>query len=197
MNYSCFNKVIVAPFVLAATVVFSVGCGVLSTEPYQRTTVYDLGVPKSINKSGILVSVGRLRTEGPYKFKMILRRSGNNLYFNDYTRWAQSPELMLRRYLKLSLGAAPNDTSRDRNGFFVTGTILVFEADESLRTVSLVVDYVIKRTESGKLLDAGRASFSTELTTVSSDSIAVAMSENTAKFADLIMKEINKMVESK
>jgi hypothetical protein len=197
MNYSYVNKVVVASVVLAATVLLSVGCGVLSTEPYQSTIVYDLGIPKSINKSAVPLIVRRLRTEGPYKSKMILRRPGNNLHFNNYTKWAQSPELMLTRYLKLALGAASNGTSRDRNGFSVTGTILVFEADEPSRTVSLVVDYAIKRTGSLKSLDAGRASFSTKLTAVTSNSISSAMSENAAKFADLIMKEINKMVKAK
>ena len=193
MNLPYMDKTVVVVVVLAATVLLSVGCGVLSTEPYKKTTVYDLGIPKSTNKSGVPVTVSRFRTEGPYKSKMILRRLENNLHFNDYKKWAQSPELMLTRYLKLALGAAPSGKLRTLSGFSVSGTILVFEADEPSQTVSLVVDYAIKRSGAIKSLDSGRASFSTKLTTVTSDTIASAMSENAAKFADLILKEINKI----
>lgn len=193
MNFSLLKLTMIAPLVATATVFLNSGCGVLSTEPYKQTSVYDLGIPKSINKATVPVTVGRFGAEGPYKSKMILRSLGNNLHFNDYAKWAQSPELMLKRYLKLAFGTASSAGSRTRGEFVVSGTILVFEADEPSRTVSLVVDYAIKRSGSFKQLDSGRASFSTRLTTVTSDSISVAMSENAAEFADLIMKEINKM----
>ncbi|NOY75027.1 MAG: hypothetical protein GXP32_04460 [Kiritimatiellaeota bacterium] len=172
----------------AALLFFVAGCGVLSTETYKETNIYDLGIPKNINKPRIPVSIGRFRMLGPYKSRMVLRHSGNRLDFNDYKKWSQSPGLMLSRYLKLALetpaGAGGKHT--------VSGTILVFEADESTKTISLMVVYDIKKRGGRGLVDSGRASFSTKVDKVTSESISNAMSANAAKFADLILKELAK-----
>ena len=192
MNYSCMDKFAVAFALLTATVFLSAGCGVLITEPYTKTTVYDLGIPKLNNTTGIPIKINRFRMEGPYKSKMILRSRNNDLRVNDYKKWAQSPELMLTRYLKLALGSDSSGESRTSDTFSVSGTILVFEADEPSQMVSLVVDYAIKRSGVVRSLNFGRASFSTKITSVTSDSIASAMSKNAADFADLILKETTK-----
>ena len=169
------------------------GCGVLSTEPYKETTVYDLGVPENVNKSSIPVSIGRFRMDGPYKSRMVLRSSGNKLKFNDYKKWARSPELMLSRYLKLALNTYSDTPGNSFRHYAVDGTIFVFEADEASRSVRLVVAYSIKKTgRRDHPVASGRASFTTKIDQISSDSISNAMSANAARFAELIVKELAK-----
>ncbi|MCK5843317.1 MAG: membrane integrity-associated transporter subunit PqiC [Victivallales bacterium] len=188
-----FKIHIVFPVAASLALAFATGCGVLSTEPYQEAFVYDLGVPSTINKSKIPLKIGRFKTEGPYKSRMVLRRPGNRLDFNDYKKWACSPELMLSRYLALALETPSVPLGKKQApSFNVSGSILVFETEQSGKTVTLIADYDIRDSSTRTLVKSGRASFRSKIESISSDSISKAMSANAAKLADLILSETAK-----
>ena len=180
MSLSCFA-------IIGMLAAVGVGCGVLSKEPYKRTAVYDLGVPKPINNTGINFSVGRMKIDGPYKTKMVLRRPGNRLTFNEYARWASSPETMLSRYLKMALAPVAEKRVGIKERLTLEGVILVFEVDEATRSVTLQID--CRLVKNGKTSDASaiRARFSTKVAEISSESVAEAMSENAAELAKRIL----------
>ena len=178
-----------AALALLAVVALSGGCGVLSKESYTRTEVYDLGIPNPMNNTGIRFSVGRIKMDGPYKTKMVLRREGNRLSVNEYARWASSPETMLSRYLKMALAPVAKKRSGIKGQLTIEGTILVFEVDEPTRSVLLQIDYRLAKNEKPSDDSTIKARFSTKVAKITSASVAKAMSENAAKLAKRVMDD--------
>ncbi len=157
------------------------GC-VLTPEPYRETAVYDLTGAKAAKLPAFKVRFEGFNNLTPANRKMLFRQADGRLQESPYTVWAQSPELMLRRYLNEYFASdyMENSTARCEVG----GTIYQFDLDSRAKVLRLGVNYEINlRRADAKSAFSG--SFSTEapLETADGAGAAAALSKCAAKLA--------------
>ena len=79
------------------TVLLFTGC--IGNRQYKPISYFDFGQP---NQQEVLLNIDTFNTEGPYKERFISRMPGNLLIKDEYTRWAQAPDLLFNHYFKQS-----------------------------------------------------------------------------------------------
>lgn len=166
------------------------GC-VLTTEPYRLTKHHDLGIPKVQNPDGPNIEINKFKMNGPYLFKMVFRADDNQLKIDEYNKWAQVPEHMLTRYLKMAFSG--NDKTKKPKTFTISGTVLAFEGDHTSCNAILTVECQIQENGEKKRKVSFFETYLENMKTSKPTKLAPAMSENAKKFANRIKKEINNL----
>ena len=165
------------------------GCLFMS-EPFKPVSYYDLGKtpePAGLETHAIIDGV---KTSGPYKSSMVFRLKPNELIINDYKKWAQTPEVLVKSYLTAYIGQSLRSGSD--NATLVNTNILVFEAyclAEKPEAVLTVEWTVTPPHDSGKSV-RNLKSYRTEMKDNTPASFAEAMSASVAKFADDLLASI-------
>jgi len=136
------------------------------------------------------LKVGSFAVTGPYKQEMVYRTEKNELEKDPYNKWALTPDILLRRYLKMSF---PGETSREP-GTAITGNILSFEADVVKKEVLFTVEYRITSQEnsSAAVLEKN-VSFKAKLDDVSPEAFARAMSQAVSAFTESLSLDLKKI----
>lgn len=163
------------------------GC-VFSTEPYRGVRHHDLGIPPVRNPDGPTVQINKFKINGPYIFKMVFRADNNELKINDYDKWAQVPEQMLGRYLKMTFSG--KDKTEPPESFTVSGTILAFEGNRITRNAIMTIEYTIKKNQGKNRVKTFCETFTESMPEVNSSNLAAAMSKNAERLTDRIYEEI-------
>ena len=160
---------------------------VFSTNTFHPVRYYDLGVAEVINEGGPYVHFLKFSVNGPYKTKIVFRTTSNQLRFDDYNKWVQTPSVMLKRYLKLAFRSKPQDKRESQ--YSVEMSILSFEADELTKHAVLVVEYKIinLKNENKKIFVK---SLSRKMEDMNAEDFVQAMSKISADFADELKSEM-------
>ena len=90
--------------------------GCIGSRQYTPISYFDFGQP---SQQGISLNIDTFNTEGPYKERFIYRMSGNLLNKDEYSRWAQAPDLLLNHYFKQSY--------RPGSLYYLSGEVLTIE----------------------------------------------------------------------
>jgi len=130
------------------------------------------------------IDITTVATQGPFRTKMVIRTGKHKVIFDEYNRWAQTPDAMLKRYLKQRFLQHPSDGSP----YKISIKILNFEADRFNHCTIFTVQYSIKP-------PSGKASeFSFSKATKSTDITAEVFSENMSNAFQELAEDIKKKV---
>ncbi len=161
------------------------GC-IFTRERFIPVKYYDIGNPDNTKYASTSLRVGAFTVTGPYRQEMVFRTEKNELVKDQYSRWVQAPDDMLRRYLKIAFP----DTSGKKE-YAVTGNILTFEADMNTREAVLVIEYRITSASSVESVLLERTFTSRKKFEGNSPEVlAGAMATAVADFADSMCKEL-------
>jgi uncharacterized lipoprotein YmbA len=163
---------------------------ILSPKPFRSVSYYDIGLPAAINAKGPFVIFSRFSINGPYRTKMVFRAANNQLIINEYSKWAQNPDVMLSRYMTLAFRAKPKFDNE--KPYTVTVSILTFEAEESTGNAVLIVEYSILNALKGNSKSFTKT-FKIKMENMNSYSFSVAMAKNAANFADQLKQDMLSM----
>ena len=180
---------------LAAT-----GCGIFSffdTEPYRPVSYFDIGSPKNLSPTGLKVQIMPFVAEGPYDTPMVFKTGAYCVQFDQYNRWSQFPNNMLRRYFELYL----NDPSTEADfsavpKYSLSATIVNFEGSlapsgaEAGNEAVLTLNVSVQDYTNGKLLWNKLFHEVAPMPSRSAQSFAQAMSEAVAKVAPKVKDKI-------
>ena len=173
---------------MTIAVLMLTGC-VFTKEKFNPVRYYDIGNPETA-KSPICLNVGSFTVTGPYKQDMIYRTEKNELLRDQYKRWALTPDILLRRYLKMSF---PGETSKE-SGFAITGNILSFEADVMKKEVLFTVEYRITAQADSNIAALEKtSSFKAKLDDMSPEAFSRAMSQAVSDFTESLSLDLKKI----
>lgn len=174
--------------IISIAVLILTGC-VLTKEKFNPVRYYDIGNPVAA-KSPICLNVGPFSVTGPYKQDMIYRTEKNELLRDQYYKWALTPDILVRRYLKMSF---PGENLRE-SGFTITGNILSFEADLVKKEVLFTLEYSISSQASSKIPAQEKTStFKAKLDDTSPEAFAGAMSRAVSDFTDSVNSDLKRI----
>ena len=173
---------------IALAVLFLSGC-VFTKEKFNPVRYYDIGNPESA-KSPICLKVGAFTVTGPYKQDMIYRTDKNELIRDQYNKWALTPDILLRRYLKMSF---PGESSKE-SGLTISGNILSFEADVLKKEVLFTLEYRITAQPGLNAAALEKtATFKAKLDDPSPEAYAMAMSHAVSDFIESMSLDLKKI----
>jgi len=110
--------------------------------PYQQVNYYDIaslspdGNPQAPNVEFPLVTV-----QGPFRTKMVFRIAKHKVIFDEFNRWSQAPDSLLRRFLEQCF---PKNPENSKKPYKVTVDILNIEGDRFNKRTVFTADYTIK-----------------------------------------------------
>lgn len=184
MSRLAITRVLMIP----VAVLMIAGC-VFTKERFTPVRYYDIGNPEAV-KSPICLKVGSFAVTGPYRQEMIYRTEKNELLRDQYNKWALTPDILLRRYLKMSY---PGETSRE-SGVAITGNILAFEADILEKEVLFTVEYRITAQANPNAAALEKTSaFRAKLDDTSPEAFARAMSHAVSDFTESLSSDFKKI----
>lgn len=164
------------------------GC-VFTKEKFNPVRYYDIGNPSEA-KSQTCLKIGAFTVTGPYKQDMIYRTEKNELLRDQYCKWALTPDILVRRYLKMSF---PGESLRE-SGFAITGNILSFEADLVKKEACLTVEYrLTAQAGSNTAVLEKTSTFKAKLDDTSPEAFAGAMSRTVSDFAESVSSDLKKI----
>ena len=181
-------SLLVRTLMISVAVLMLTGC-VFTKEKFNPVRYYDIGNPEAA-KSPVCLRVGAFTVTGPYKQEMICRTEKNELLKDQYNKWALTPDILLKRYLKMSF---PGEYSRE-SGFTITGNILSFEADILKKEVLFTVEYrITSRANSNGAVLEKTSTFKAKLDDMSPEAFARAMSHAVSDFAESLSLDLGKI----
>lgn len=164
------------------------GC-FMGKETFIPVKYYDIGNPVTSKSTGFQVKTGAFTVIGPYRQEMIFRTEKNELLKDSYSRWALSPDVMLRRYLMLAFADSKGGTD-----YTISGSILSFEADLSTKEAVFTVEYSIGSSDSKAAASVERTStFRRKIDGTGAEAFAGAMSAAVAEFAVSVADDMEKI----
>lgn len=192
------------PIVLAALSVCllfaGAGCGIFSffdTAPYHPVSYFDIGAPKNLSPTGLKVQIQPFVSEGPYDPPMVFKSGPYSVQFDQYNRWSQFPNNMLRRYFELYL----NDPSTEADfsaipKYSLSATLVNFEGvltpdgSEVGNQAVLSLNVSVQDYANGKLLWTKLFHEVAPMPSRSAQSFAQAMAEAVAKVAPKVKDKL-------
>lgn len=174
--------------VVSVMVLMLAGC-VFTKEKFKPVRYYDIGNP-DVAKSPICLKVASFTVTGPYRQEMVYRTEKNELLKDQYNKWALTPDILLRRYLKISY---PGDSLKESE-ITITGNILCFEADILKKEALLTVEYRITAKADLKIAAIEKTStFKAKLDDSSPEAFAQAMARTVSDFTESLSLDLNKI----
>ena len=174
--------------IISVAVLMLTGC-VFTKERFKPVRYYDIGNPMEA-KSPVCLKVGSFTVTGPYKQEMIYRTEENELSKDQYNKWALTPDILLRRYLKMSF---PGETLKEPVTS-ITGNILSFEADVVKKEVLFTVEYrITSQGNSNAAVLEKNMSFKAKLDDASPEAFARAMSRAVSDFTENLSLDLKKI----
>lgn len=183
-------------FVFAVcTAVMIGGCGIFFRPSYTPVRSYDLALPAKISVTGYKVAVLPFSSEAAARYKMV-SRSGVQLYQDEYSRWVQTPAVMLTRYLRMALIDDNSVVRKNLPVYELSGAVLAFEFDKKTSTSLLCIRYTVTDKKTDTELRSGLLRYALPLDPAkpTPEAFAAAMSNAAEKLAlDLngIMKKLS------
>ena len=150
---------------------------------------YDIGSPQKQHKSKVGVQIFPFIGGVGDEARMVFRHASNNVQFDSYNRWANSPAKLIQCYLSLALNN--NKTEID---YSMTGEVLRFEGNIEKKTANIAIKITLKSTKKNKdkksYLSQIVYSSSVPVEKETATAYAVAMEKAIAKVTQQIVKQI-------
>jgi hypothetical protein len=190
-------RIISLQFVLLLSLSLLYGC-LLSTKPYKKVTMFDLGTPASLNVANAFIQVEPFMNESPCTGRMYYRVGKNIVEADDYNRWVQDPAAMLTSYLITAFKSRKNlDPKHAQPSFIVTGKVIQFAIDFNESDVVFTVDYQVRQSVSNILLIQDSKTYRKPYSSKTPEAFAVAMSNAVEAFADNLKLDVLTLLKSK
>lgn len=171
--------------------IFLVLCG-CSIFPDVRTTkiyYYDLGEPlKETKNCDFNISINRIRTEGPFRERMVFRESVNSICFDEYSRWSYLPADMVKNYFVTVLGS----DKQQKKQYTIDADIMRFESNLQDLTSVVTIDVTVRK-EPGDTIVIDKVY---EAKVKADEKTSSAYAKSIAKAVSEISVEIKKDIES-
>lgn len=176
------------PMMISIAVLMLAGC-VFTKEKFHPVRYYDIGNPEA-GKSPICLQVGLFSVIGAYRQDMIYRTEKNELERDQFNKWALTPDILVRRYLKMSfLGESSKES-----GFAITGNILSFEADVLKKEVLFTLEYrITTQANPDDAVLEKTSTFKVTLDDSSPEAFARAMSRAVSDFTESLASDLKKI----
>jgi ABC-type uncharacterized transport system auxiliary subunit len=134
---------------LPVFLMFLAGCSIFPDPPYVPVHYFDLGYPAPSGPR-LKLKVRNVNTIGPYYEKMVFRTSANSMKFDEFNRWSDLPDRMLRRYFILAFEPDAGQNGKPGGKVYVLDAeILQFEGNLSEKTAGLTVKIVLSDPPNG------------------------------------------------
>lgn len=133
------------------SLLFIIGCNIISQQPYIRTVYFDLGAPEiQEERKSWNLDVINFETSGPYQTRMVFRKEANIIEFDEFNRWSLTPSEMIKRYFLIAYrsenGIFPNVVEK----YLLKGVLVQLEADLQTKIINIIIHISIVETKSGK-----------------------------------------------
>lgn len=177
---------------LAAAALIAGGC----LGGYRAVKYYDMQQPPQFEKTALPVKTGAFVNATPVRQRMMFRTAQDELLQDEYNRFAQSPELMLARYLAVAFGEHPNGGDGASAQFTIYGTLFLFDFNAETLEAQVGVDYTIELRnpdETGEKAATGNVIFRSQALSAEPDVVARAFSRCMLQLANHLYDVINRL----
>ena len=153
-----------------------------------QTMQYTLALPSGFKAPETRVSIAEFVSESPAKFKM-LSRKGTVLQFDTFSKWTQTPSVMVSSAFRKLYGADNDDFSDTK--YILEGDIFTFERNLNSNTADLKVLYRLINRADKKVIFCKELSSSIRLKGNTPEDFAAAMSQAVVDQAEKIKQDIS------
>ena len=115
------------------------GCSFMQREPYRTTSYFEIVPTQSEMHPETGVSDLSVSSSMQFSDRMLFRVGAGRMEFDEYNRWIATPEVLLRRYLEISL--APTASSKASAQI----KILRFDLDKTDNTANCEILLMISK----------------------------------------------------
>lgn len=167
------------------------GCSMFKTTP--STTYFDLGdfnVPESKNYG---IDVMCFSSDLPASTKMVFRKESNEIAYDIYNNWAQTPQNILTKYLTFYFNNPhkQTDPKHTNNKLIIDGNIYTFECN--METKEAVLNVRVKLIQNEAILSNKIYSVRKKMAALTAFDFSKAMTQATCELAQRIERDINKL----
>jgi hypothetical protein len=164
------------------------GC-IFFPNSYKPVKVYDLKTPENIASEDIIIDIESFVNESPARRRFFYRIDKFQVENDDYNRWAQSPGLMLNRYLQTSF-SKPDFPGENVSRYIISGGIMTFEINLDSKEARLAVEYNIRSYKDLSKSFKNFGVFSEKIEKTCPTAFVAAMTNASQKFALELKREI-------
>lgn len=180
------------PLAAACAVALMTGCGLLfESASYTPVNYYDIGRPQRHKTPPVAIKMGTVKCEGPENSRMAFRTSPTCVKFDEFNRWSQTPDRLVKRYLLLYLNdpALADVDTEPTTILTVDLKIICFECDLTSGRAVLIVDIAVKKASSDAIW-SGTYHEETELNGKTASAYSEAMSKAAQTVADKFSQKL-------
>jgi len=140
--------------ILSSLLIFLVGCGILSSEPYIKTYFFDIGTPiVKIDTAKYAIDKIIFSTSNMYRQRMVFRMAPNTVVFDEFNRWSMMPDALFERYFIMAIkDTAHRDIDAKQVHYSLVGKVMLLEADLDSKTISVGLQISLFETSEYKKL---------------------------------------------
>ena len=154
---------------------------------YEKTNYFAVGEPEAVKISGAHIAVGFFNNVTCTTQRIIYRKE-YTVFMDNYNKWSQSPDFMVKAYLE---GAFENHETAKK--YDLNGSIFIFEIDLERKQAVLGIRYTLSEPATGKLIFENKAVFKHDYETADGPGYARAMTGNLRSLALRLAGEINSL----
>jgi ABC-type uncharacterized transport system auxiliary subunit len=169
------------------SVLFISGCSILPESISAAVNYYEISSPERLQPTINDLEIGKFTVTGPYEKRMVFKSGKNQLQFDEFNRWAQNPEQMLKRFFTILIPQTEVKPTR-----ILSAEILEFACDLDSQKALLCVTISITEKETGKFILTQTFNIKAPMKEKRASSFAAAMNQAVKSVADIITKPITK-----
>lgn len=168
-------------------------CSCSMFRPTPETTYFDLGVFRTSELKNYNIYVKNFSSDLPSSTKMIFRKESNEIEYDIYNNWAQTPQNILTKYLIFYFNNPykQTDSKYANNSLTLEGNIYDFECN--INTKEAVLNVGIKIIQNDTIILNKIYSIREQISKLTASDFSKAMAQATFKLAQQIESDINQI----
>lgn len=170
---------------------FVCSCSMFRSTP--STTHFDLGDSTVSASKSYCIDIKNFSSDLPASTKMVFRKDSNEIEYDVYNNWAQTPQNILAKYLVFYFNT-PNKETDSRcanNKLIIDGNIYNFECNIDTKEAVLIVRIKIIKNET--IILNKIYSVREKMAMLTASDFSKAMAQATFKLAQQLESDINKL----
>jgi ABC-type uncharacterized transport system auxiliary subunit len=188
MDRKIYKNVIYSVFAISFVAMALSGC-ILFPKSYKPVRVFDLKTPGNIAPQGIILDIESFVNESPARRRFFYRMSKYEVENDDYNRWAQTPGLMLNRYLQTAF-SKQDYPGENVSRYVISGGITIFEINLHSKSVTLAIEYNIRSYDNLSKTFKSFGVYTEKIDKECPDAFASAMSKAAGQLAEELKREV-------
>lgn len=174
----------------ALLAVFLAGCSIFPKPDTTAVTFFDIQPPQTITSSGTApkVMVLTFHSESTYGSRMVFKMNDHQIKFDEFNRWAASPDEMVRTMLTAYLSG-----NKEQNGppeLSIEGDVLKFYCDLPNKNVNITIAVTVREYPSQKIIWCEVFSRNVKIEQDTAGNFAAAASKGTLEIAEAIKNRL-------